>query len=111
MMIKTNYFLILLFLLPIFLNACQSIKDGLSGKKSENSDEFLVQKKNALVVPNRTSNSRIDSPTQPESSKNNQPYVTIWPKINQHASNIVLPASNNAKIWKKKRLRPAVKAA
>ena len=48
---KTNYILILLLILPIFLNACQGIKDGLSGRKSENSDEFLVQKKNALVVP------------------------------------------------------------
>ena len=48
---KTNYILILLLVIPIFLNACQSIKDGLSGRKSENSDEFLVQKKNALVVP------------------------------------------------------------
>ena len=48
---KTNYILILLLTLPIFLNACQGIKDGLSGRKSENSDEFLVQKKNALVVP------------------------------------------------------------
>ena len=51
MMKKTNHVLILLLILPIFLNACQSIKDGLSGRKSENSDEFLVQKKNALVVP------------------------------------------------------------
>ena len=33
------------------LAACQSIKEGLSGKKSQNSDEFLVQKKNPLVLP------------------------------------------------------------
>ena len=51
MMKKINYILILLLVIPIFLNACQGIKDGLSGRKSENSDEFLVQKKNALVVP------------------------------------------------------------
>ena len=51
MMKKINYVLVLLFLIPTFLNACQSIKDGLSGRKSENSDEFLVKKKNALVVP------------------------------------------------------------
>ena len=51
MMKKINYILIPLLALPIFLNACQGIKDGLSGRKSENSDEFLVQKKNALVVP------------------------------------------------------------
>jgi hypothetical protein len=48
---KINYILISLLVIPIFLNACQGIKDGLSGRKSENSDEFLVQKKNALVVP------------------------------------------------------------
>tara|TARA_Y100000591_G_C21499743_1_gene529311 strand:+ start:113 stop:430 length:318 start_codon:yes stop_codon:yes gene_type:complete len=35
----------------IFLTSCQSIKDGLSGKKSENSDEFLVEKKNPLELP------------------------------------------------------------
>ena len=51
MMKKINYILILLLVIPIFLNACQGIKDGLSGRKSENSDEFLVKKKNALVVP------------------------------------------------------------
>ena len=42
---------ILLFCIPLLLGSCQSIKDGLSGKKNENSDEFLVQKKNPLVLP------------------------------------------------------------
>ena len=40
-----------LILICFFLTSCQSIKDGLSGRKSENSDEFLVQKKNPLVIP------------------------------------------------------------
>ena len=40
-----------LVFLSLFLTSCQSIKDGLSGRKQENSDEFLVQKKNPLVVP------------------------------------------------------------
>ena len=42
---------ILLFCISFLLGSCQSIKDGLSGKKNENSDEFLVQKKNPLVLP------------------------------------------------------------
>ena len=43
---------ILLILVVCFaLTACQSVKDGLSGNKSNNSDEFLVQKKNPLVLP------------------------------------------------------------
>ena len=39
------------FLVLFSLVSCQSIKDGLSGKKYENSDDFLVIKKNPLVVP------------------------------------------------------------
>ena len=42
-----KFFLIILFL----LNSCQNVKDALSGKKYENSDEFLVIKKNPLILP------------------------------------------------------------
>ena len=45
---KINFYLIIF---SIFLTSCQSIKDGLSGRKSENSDEFLVEKKSPLVMP------------------------------------------------------------
>ena len=31
--------------------SCQSVKNAVSGVKQENSDEFLVQKKNPLVLP------------------------------------------------------------
>ena len=43
--------IILILLVALVGLSCQSIKDGLSGKKSENSDEFLVQKKSPLVLP------------------------------------------------------------
>ncbi len=43
-----NIFLLIIF---ISLYSCQSIKDGLTGKKYESSDEFLVIKKNPLVLP------------------------------------------------------------
>ena len=42
---------LLLIILLIFLYSCQSVKDALSGKKYESSDEFLVIKKNPLVLP------------------------------------------------------------
>jgi len=48
---KINLTLLLSLIFVFFLTSCQSVKDGLSGKKSENSDEFLVQKKNPLVTP------------------------------------------------------------
>ena len=46
---KNKTFLLICCL--IFLYSCQSIKDGLTGKKRENSDEFLVEKKQPLVIP------------------------------------------------------------
>tara|TARA_B100000686_G_scaffold270519_1_gene286924 strand:+ start:206 stop:493 length:288 start_codon:yes stop_codon:yes gene_type:complete len=35
----------------LVITSCQSIKNAVSGVKEENSDEFLVQKKNPLVLP------------------------------------------------------------
>ena len=47
--------IIQLIILPLMLYSCgMGIKDALQGKKrSEKSDEFLVQKKNPLVLPPR----------------------------------------------------------
>jgi len=44
---------IIIFLFSIlFLFSCSGAKDALQGKKrSDNSDEFLVEKKNPLTVP------------------------------------------------------------
>ena len=46
---KNNIIFIICFL--FFLYSCQSVKDGLSGRKGNNSDEFLVEKKNPLETP------------------------------------------------------------
>ena len=35
----------------LILVGCQSVKDGLTGKRANNSDEFLIEKKNPLVMP------------------------------------------------------------
>ena len=43
--------LFLFFLVFVFLNACQAAKDGLTQQKRSNADEFLVEKKNPLVLP------------------------------------------------------------
>ena len=41
---KNNFFLIVICI--AILSSCTTVKNALTGKKSENSDEFLVQKKN-----------------------------------------------------------------
>ena len=39
-----------IYLLAVFfiLSGCQNVKDGLTGKKRSNSDEFLVEKKKSI---------------------------------------------------------------
>ena len=46
---KSNIFLVLLMMLLTV--SCQTVKNAVSGVKQENSDEFLVEKKNPLVLP------------------------------------------------------------
>ena len=50
MKIRFKNFVYLLSLF-IILSGCQNVKDGLTGVKKSNSDEFLVEKKNPLVLP------------------------------------------------------------
>ena len=49
---KKNFKKFILFIsLALFMNGCSSVKDGLSGKKQNNSDEFLIKKKTPLILP------------------------------------------------------------
>ena len=44
-------FIFVLVIIGLFATGCQGIKETLSNKKKTNSDEFLVKKKNPLVMP------------------------------------------------------------
>ena len=49
---KNNFIKLIAAFIIIFLTGCNSLKEGLEGsKKSKNADEFLIQKKNPLVLP------------------------------------------------------------
>ena len=51
-MIKNNLKILIIILFSTLLYSCQSAKEALEGKKrSDQSDEFLVQKKNPLAMP------------------------------------------------------------
>ena len=46
-----NKTLIIFCIFCLSLSSCTSVKNALTGKKSDNSDEFLIIKKNPLVMP------------------------------------------------------------
>ena len=51
-MIKNKLNILLIILFSVLLYACESAKNAIEGKKrSEQSDEFLVEKKNPLAMP------------------------------------------------------------
>jgi len=43
--------LIIYFLFLTLLSSCQAAREGFTLKKKDNSDEFLVEKKNPLTMP------------------------------------------------------------
>ena len=65
---------VIIFLLASFLisTSCQNVKDALSGSKNNNSDEFLVKKKNPLVMPPNYDD--LPKPGETELSLDDQDY-------------------------------------
>ena len=47
---KKNNIYLILFMMFVTVS-CQTLKNAVSGTRQENSDEFLVQKKDPLILP------------------------------------------------------------
>ena len=62
----------------LFLYSCSGAKDALQGKKrSENSDEFLVEKKNPLTVPPDIDELPVPLDQEDQSQTNDQEDINI----------------------------------
>ena len=46
---KNFYKFIILSLMVLILTSCQSVVDGISMKKKNNTDQFLIEKKRPLI--------------------------------------------------------------
>ena len=46
-----NKKILLILILILLLSSCESVQRGLTGQKKNTSDEFLVEKKDPLVLP------------------------------------------------------------
>ena len=43
--------IVFLMMLSFLITSCESIREGLTGSKNQSTDEFLVKKKDPLVLP------------------------------------------------------------
>tara|TARA_B100000029_G_C16832954_1_gene688685 strand:+ start:30 stop:353 length:324 start_codon:yes stop_codon:yes gene_type:complete len=69
---------IIFLFLTLFLFSCSGAKDALQGKKrSENSDEFLVEKKNPLTVPLDIDKLPVPLDQEEEDEAENQEDINI----------------------------------
>jgi|TARA_B100000929_G_C15398117_1_gene383589 PBP1b-binding outer membrane lipoprotein LpoB len=80
---------IIIYLISIlFLYSCSGVRDALEGKKrSENSDEFLVEKKNPLTEPPDMNELPVPLDQEEEMSEtNNEKLLDIEKIINVEQS-------------------------
>ena len=80
--------IILYIISIIFLHSCSGVKDVLEGKKrSENSDEFLVEKKNPLTEPPDMNELPVPLDQEEEKSEiNNDDSLDIEKALNSENS-------------------------
>ena len=78
--------IIFIFLILNLFSGCQSIKDGLEGnKKSKSAEEFLIQKKNPLVMP--PDYSKLPLPKSSTNSDKTKDGFDLEKKLKENSNN------------------------
>ena len=78
--------IIISLLLLSILTACQGAREGFTLKKKDNSDEFLVEKKNPLIMP--PNYEELPKPEDFELSKENKNEDEFKKAINNTKSTV-----------------------
>ena len=92
---KFKKIIILLFSI-LFLFSCSGAKDVLQGKKrSDTSDEFLVEKKNPLIVPPDINELPVPLDQEEQDQANNQEDIDIKKILKIDESQDTNTESNN----------------
>ena len=97
-----------LFLLLSFLYSCGSVGEALQGKKrSDQGDEFLINKKNPLAMPPdfdklpKPGEANVKSTKDIESDQSNIEYLLKNSEIEEEVSSLEQPTSIESSILKK----------
>ena len=87
-MIKIFKKIIFIFVLFNLVNGCQSLKDGLQGKKkSNNAQEFLIEKKSPLVLP--PDFDKLPLPTSKIEKKDSENDFNLKDVLENNSENVV----------------------
>ena len=83
---KTIYFLVLIFFVTSCANTWDSVKRGLTGSKGNTADEFLVEKKDPLILPPDFENLPIPDAEATDIAENSIFENTLENAIEENAS-------------------------
>ena len=101
MKFNLNKFLIYI-LIFIILSGCQNVKDTLSMKKKKSYDEFLIEKKNPLIMPPDIDNlPKPNEETETITEENNFKEKIKSKQTNTNNSNLESSGSLQESIIKK----------
>ena len=82
---KKNFkFVLSIILVSSYMSGCGTVKEGFVGTKKKNSDEFLIEKKNPLVLPPEFET--LPQPTSKEANTNNNQEFNIEKIINENST-------------------------
>ena len=82
---KNNFkFVLSIILVLSYMSGCGTVKEGFVGTKKKNSDEFLIQKKNPLILPPEFEN--LPKPTTKEANTENNQEFDLEKIINENSS-------------------------
>ena len=79
--------ILLIIIIPtIFLNACNTLKDGFRSQKKDSIDEFLVEKKSPLVMPPDYNDLPVPKAENADEKKDNNEFKSLISKNKKEVS-------------------------
>ena len=86
--------IIIFFNFILFFSSCNSVKEGFSNQKRNNSDEFLVEKKSPLITPPDFNDLPVPNPNGKTLKDNNAIKSLISTENNKDTKNSNLKELN-----------------
>ena len=89
---KTIFFILLIFLVTSCANSWDSVKRGLTGAKQKTTDEFLVEKKDPLILPPDFDS--LPSPSDREEAMTETSEISSFEKTLKQATETEITSSS-----------------
>lgn len=100
-----KYFKLIFILLTFFgINACGDVRDAVTGQKKKTTDEFLIKKKDPLILP--PDFDTLPIPKSKKTKQTNSSLESVISSANSSNSNLETSSSLEEMILRELRKKP-----